>query len=190
GLHAGLLHGAVIHDETADGDLSGAFAAPAPLATSLGGNTIIGQIGANGNTGASDGSDADYFQVVVPAGQLIDAITIDNYESTGIFGTASFLGYSNEPITGQTGDDIQRFLLFNSDSDNIVPIVPPSPFGLSETGALGPGTHRFWLQETGGGTVDYQLTINVVPEPSALALAASFAVGMAMLTMSSRRRRE
>ena len=52
-------HGAVIYDESISGDLSGNFASPDVLTLSNGANTIIAQMGNNGDTGATNGQDAD-----------------------------------------------------------------------------------------------------------------------------------
>ena len=69
--------GAVIYNETISGDLSGAFASPTPLMLAVGGNTIVARIGNNGNTGATNGSDADNFTVTLGTGESLVSMTLD-----------------------------------------------------------------------------------------------------------------
>ena len=150
--------------EPIDGDLSGMFAAPTPLTFAFGSNTIIGQVGENGNTGATDGSDADYFSFNVPSGASIASLTIDSYTPSGVIGTGSFMGYRSSPFTGQGGGDIDAFVIFNGSSGDLLSGSLP---------AMGPGTHYFWIQETLPATLDYQLTFALVPEPGTMTLVAA-----------------
>ena len=165
---------AVVHDESLDGDLSGMFASPTPLTFANGDNTIIAQVGDNGNTGSSVGNDADYFSFTVPAGGSISAVTVDSYTPGGVFGTGSFLAYSSDPFTGQGGGDIDDFVLFNASSGDL--LIDDPIFSLPP---IGPGTHYFWVQEQLQVTVDYQLTFTQVPEPSSIVLLAAVLGGVA-----------
>ena len=152
----------VIHDESFDGDLSGAFGAPTVLNNVNGANTIIGQIGNNGNTGATDGTDADYFSFVIPAGGSLTSITVDSFAFSPNNPGSSFFAYVSAGFfTGQGNPDIDAFQLFNGSTTNLIASQLP----------LGPGTYSFWLQEISPNTVDYQLTFNQVPEPTSLLLA-------------------
>lgn len=169
----------VIHDESVDGDLSGAFTAPDTITVTSGINTIIGQVGNNGNGGATDGSDGDYFEFTLNPGQSISSFTVDSYVSSGSFGTGSFLAYSDEGIAVQSSDFIDGFVLFNSSSGNVLSGLSPDTGGV-----LNPGTHTFWVQETAAVTIDYQFSFNVVPEPSSLAL-----IGLGAIAATRRRRR-
>lgn len=161
------------YDEALDGDLSGAFASPTPISFSFGANSVSGQVGANGNTGASNGSDGDYFSFTVPIGSEITSLTVDEYVTTE---DRSFLGYRSVPFTDQT--NVDDFLLFSGSASNIL----ADATGLV---SLGPGTHYFWVQETANVTVDYTLTFTQVPEPAALSLASLGAVA----ALSRRRKR-
>ncbi|MEM1446001.1 MAG: PEP-CTERM sorting domain-containing protein [Planctomycetota bacterium] len=166
GLVSMTTHAAVVYDEGVTGDLSGAFATPTPITFTAGTtNTVVGQAGNNGNGGATNNSDADYFEFTLGPGELADALTVDAYvQSGGSSGNRSFIAYSGTPFTGQGFGDIDGNTLFNLGSGNLFAT------SLITGTTLGPGTHRFWIQETLNITVDYELTFNVVPEPGAALL--------------------
>ena len=167
---AGL--GLTIHDEGVDGDLSGVFGAPTALVFGAGANTIIGSVGENGGTGASDGSDGDYLSIVIPAGFSLTSITIDSYSWSGASaGNRSFIAtVAASSFTGQAGGDIDDFDLFNATSGDIIG-------GLG--GPFGPGDQSFWIQETAVGVADYTITFTLVPEPFAGVLLLAGLVGLA-----------
>lgn len=152
----------VIFDEGASGDLSGNLASPTPLDVMIGDNTVIGQVGENGNTGATDGSDADYFTVVIEMGELLTSINVDSRSGAG----QSFFAYTTAAaFNGQTGSDIDGQVLFNNSSGEVLDNLTG---GLTP---LGPGTYSFWVQETASTTVDYSFTLTVasaVPEPTSM----------------------
>jgi len=158
--------GAVVHDESSMGELSGAFGAPSSLNIMPGVNTIIGQIGATGATGATNGLDADYFTFSLGPNQTVDSFTIDSYLLNGVAATdRAFAGYTNaSAFNGQGfGDVFAGGELFASGAGNILPALAG--------GDLGPGDHSFWLQQTTGSVFDYQVSFNVVtavPEPSSV----------------------
>ncbi len=163
-LSAGPSYGAVVYDEASSGDLSGLFGTPTPLVIANGANTIIGQIGFNGDTGATDGfSDADYFSFVIPTDASISSITIDSFTFTSDPGQ-SFFGYvAGSEFNGQGLGDIDGFDLFDAGSGDVLTDLAGGP--------LGPGTYSFWLQDDDGAIgVDYQITFTQVPEPSAVVL--------------------
>ncbi|MEM6364751.1 MAG: PEP-CTERM sorting domain-containing protein [Planctomycetota bacterium] len=161
-------YGAVIYSEPGMGDLSGTGATPTDLTGLLlvpGMNSISGNVGSNGNTGAVGGSDADYFSITLSAGQTIDSLTVDSYTLGGApSADRAFFGYrQGAGFAGQSGADIDDSVLFSSTNDEILLATT----GLSE---LNEGTHSFWLQQTSPGVFDYTLTFNVtaIPEPSSL----------------------
>ncbi len=164
-LLAGAANAAVIYQESVDGDLSGAFASPAAVTLSSGVNSIVGQFGNNGGTGATDGTDADYFTFSVTAGQLVNAINIASYTFSPGDPGSSFMGFrAATSFNGQGGGDIDGQSLFNASSGNVIS-------GLASGGmTLGPGDYSIWMQETSDNVVDYQIDINVIPEPSSGAL--------------------
>jgi len=168
----------VVHDEGIDGDLSGAFAMPDPLAIGNGDNTIIGQMGNNGDTGATNGQDADYVSITLGAGQSITAITVDAFTFSPTNPGSSFFGYvAGAAFTGQANGDIDDFVLFNATSGDVLDDLAGGPLD-------GEGTWSFWLQETSDTVVDYELTFTVVPEPSAPLMLV---IGVAGLLAARRR---
>lgn len=177
-LLIGIANGDVVHDESVDGDLSGAFASPTALNFSVGDNTIIGDIGTNGNGGATNGNDADYFTIVVEAGETLDSINVDSRSGAG----QSFFAYTaGSAFTGQGGGDIDGSVLFSNSSGEVLDDLLGAP------GSLGPGSYSFWIQETATGVVDYQFTFRVtsaVPEPSTLGV-----LGLMLIGTTARRRR-
>ncbi|MEM9418701.1 MAG: PEP-CTERM sorting domain-containing protein [Planctomycetota bacterium] len=164
-----------VHDESSDGDLSGAFASPTVLTFSEGANTIIGSTGTTGGSGATNGSDADYFTFNLATGLGIDSIVVDSYTSTGNAGDSAFVGHvASNSFTGQAIGDVDSFMLFNNTTPDLFNITP-----------LGDGDQAIWIQQTSNGVWEYQLTFNVIPEPSALGLL----LGGAALTAFLRRER-
>jgi len=169
---------AVVFDEGISGDLSGNFAAPTPVSFVFGANTIVGEIGDNGNTGATNGSDADYVSFTVPFGSSISSINIDNFNPAAGIGLGSFMGFTNSLVfNGQTGADINGSVIFNGASGDVLPAINGGP--------LGPGDYSFWVQETASTTVGYQFTFSQVPEPTSSGLLLATLTGFAM----SRRQR-
>ena len=170
-------HGAVIYDESISGDLSGNFASPDVLTLSNGANTIIAQMGNNGDTGATNGQDADYFSFVVGAGESVTAINVDSFTFTPGDPNLSFMGYvAAAGFGGQTAGDIDGQVLFNAASGDVFLTLVGAP--------LGPGTYSFWVQETSPNIVDYQLTITQIPEP-----ATALMVGLGVCGLMRRQRR-
>ena len=111
---------AVIYDEGVSGDLSGAFATPTAVTISNGTNSVVGQVGLNGDTGATNGQDADYFTFTVGPGLSITSLTVDSYTAVGS-GSGSFLGFTAGSLFGgQTGGDIDASVIFNAGSGEIL----------------------------------------------------------------------
>ena len=166
---------AVIYDEGVSGDLSGAFATPTAVTISNGTNSVVGQVGLNGDTGATNGQDADYFTFTVGPGLSITSLTVDSYTAVGS-GSGSFLGFiAGSSFGGQTGGDIDASVIFNAASGEILDDLG---------GTLGPGSYSFWIQETAQTTVDYTVTFTQIPEPA----TASFGL-VALLALAMRRSR-
>jgi hypothetical protein len=172
--------GAVIHSEFVNGDLSGLLASPAVLALTPGANTIIAQMGNNGNSGATNGSDADYFTVTIGPGFSLTSITLDSYTFSPGNPGVSFAGYiAAAAFSGQGSGNINGSAFINASSGNILDDFTGSP------APLGQGIYSFWFQETSANVVDYQLTLNVIPEPSTTLLGLT---GLGLLLTSRRRR--
>lgn len=162
----------VIHNEADDGDLSGVFGSPTLLDVVLGENTVIGQIGENGNTGATDGSDADYFTFDIAAGEQLTSINIDSRTPGG----ASFFGYRvGSFFEGQDAGDIDGNVIFSNTSGEVLDDLTGS------FDPLGPGSYAFWVQEISPPVIDYSITFTVassVPEPSSMILGAMVCCGL------------
>ncbi|MEM6823307.1 MAG: PEP-CTERM sorting domain-containing protein [Verrucomicrobiota bacterium] len=162
------LKSATIHEETIDGDLAGTPGSPTGFTVIAGLGTIVGSVGANGNTGATNGSDADYFSFNVPlSGVEITSLTLDSYTTfPNSSGFGSFLAYrfdSTSPgFPGQGFGDIDRSTIFNASTTDLL-----GALGLT---SLQSGFHSFWIQETAPTTVNYSITYEAVPEPSTYAL--------------------
>lgn len=172
--------GAVIYNESINGDLSGSFGNPTLLNLTAGGNTVIARMGNNGNTGATNGYDADYFTVTLDPSETLVSITVDSYLFGPFHPGVSFAAYvAASAFAGQGAQNIHGRAFFNASSGNILDDFTGGP------APLGQGTYSFWLQETSDNLVDYQLTFTVVPEPSSLLLGAC-GVG---LCLANRRRR-
>ena len=172
--------GAVIHNESMNGDLSGILTSPTVLALTPGANTIIAQMGNNGNSGATNGSDADYFTVTIGPGTSLTSITLDSYTFGPGNPGVSFAAYvAAAAFSGQGSSNINGSAFINASSGNILDDFT------SSTAPLGQGIYSFWFQETSTNTVNYQLTLNVIPEPSTTLLGLT---GLGLL-LSSRRRK-
>ena len=173
------VKGAILWNEGVDGDLPGDFNSPQAFVVALGENTLSGSIGNNGNTGATDGDDADYLSLMVPDGLEIVSISVQTYSFVnGNPGGGSFLGYRpGSDFAGQGFDDIDAWTLFFEGAMNLLPDLGQD--------SLGAGPHAFWLQETNPTVVEYSLSIQVVPEPPVGGLVGC----AALLIVGGRRRR-
>jgi len=164
-IAASSANAQLTYDESTDGDLSGVFSSPASLNFDVGVNTIIGDIGNNGNTGATNGNDADYFTINIGASETLGSINVNS--RTDGAGNGSFFGY----IAGTSFPDqatTDGFIIFDGDDGDILDDIAGGP--------LGPGDYTFWIQETGNVGIDYSIGFNVtssVPEPGSLAFLAA-----------------
>ncbi len=147
----------VIHDESADGDLSSDPANPTPLAFSPGGNTIIGRLP---NTGANP-DPRDYITFTIPAGQILRSLILAAYSplNTGFAafnaGTTSFIpDFDTDPFflagihvtTFLVGSDLMPLFVNNVVTTNALPLPE-----------LGPGDYCFLIQQVNAVTTSYTL---------------------------------
>ncbi|MEO0795178.1 MAG: PEP-CTERM sorting domain-containing protein [Verrucomicrobiota bacterium] len=145
------------------GDFSGDFSAPTVIPFPLAPVTVdvTGQIGNNGDTGATNGNDADYFTVEIPQGLSVVSIFVEDYTFSPGNPNVSFLGFvSGSSFGGQTAGDIDGSVLVNASSGEILDNL------LGGSGELSAGNYSFWLQETSANVVDYRISFTTVPEPS------------------------
>ena len=159
------------HTESINGELSGDYTAPDIIALSSGNNTITGTIGNNGNTGSTNGSDADYFSFNLNSNQTLTEINILSFVGSN---NVSFFGYvEDSAFAGQEGSDVDGFELINAASGNVILDIIGGP--ITDT------TLSFWLQETADTIVDYSIefVVQEVPVPPAFLLFATSIFGLA-----------
>ena len=175
-------HSFAAYDESELGDLSGDIANPSLLivlsdlilSDSEGNvieiikadNTISGTVGNNGNTGATNGSDADVFRFSFIPSVTLSAINV--ISSSG--DDQSFIGYAaGQSFSGQTASDVDGFTLFGNSSGNILDELIGGP--------VSGGDHVFWIQETANLVQSYELEFvfdtTPVPVPAAVWLFGS-----------------
>jgi len=175
----------VIYDEGISGDLSGDNLLPTMLAVSEGSNVVTG-------SATSFPLDRDIFTFNVAADQQLVAIILDTLVSgddQSFFAVAS--GNSIASL-GSPADLLGNALIGNlagtMQGDDLLDDLGAGTFPGSTgfTGALGPGTYTFWIQETTRGIQEYALDFQVrtaVPLPSTLALLLA---GMMLLRKKNR----
>ncbi len=145
-------------------------------ATSLGINTITGQISA--------GNDREYFNFTIPSGFQLDSLSL-----TAVDGDTHFFGINSGAVPADAGADF-LFAGLVGDSvlnQNLLALTPG--FGSSgiASGTLGAGDYSVLFNETNGSVIDYEFTLvtsQAVPEPSSV-----FLLGLTGLLGLVRRRR-
>jgi hypothetical protein len=166
----------IIHDESVNGDLSSNQNSP----TNLGSRGF----GAHSVRGTTTGTtDRDFWTITIPPAHALTSIVLDLYNSTD---NQSFFAIRNGTTFPSLTDATQLFgrtflgnavgrnqgddVLDNLAANNTPAFTPATPSNF--TAPLGPGTYSFWVQEN-SGTLNYQFTYNVIPEPSSLLLAGA-----------------
>lgn len=145
---------AVVYSESSNGPLSSVGTSPTALSLSLGANTLISSIGGT--------AQIEYFSFTLTAGQSLTSFKLDNYVSTDAVawiglktGADWTIGYDTAQMIAQ-----QHFGTANLNSDIL---------GISTSNPLLAGTYTVRSQQL-GATANYQVTLNVIPEPSSLSL--------------------
>lgn len=175
----------IVWNEAVDGDFSDDPSAPTPLTFSRGENTIIGSLT------AEPGDDLrDYITFTINPNQFLTAIVLDIYTPAGSSfhgineGSTSFI--PDFPTAGQFLG--LGFLDQEMSGTDLMPALAAGEWGsIGFTNPLGPGTYSYVIQEiTPGETRSYQLTFQVIPEPS----SASFCciAGLASILRRGRRK--
>ena len=177
------VQGAVVHDESVDGDFSANFASPDEVVLAPGSNLILGTIGiASGGSFPTLPTDVDGFDVftfLVPTGQQVDKIILTNYETDDPNFTSGILLYSgNDAISSLVGTTTIGEAEINT---NILALLSPGSL-------LGPGYWTLELREFVTPNTVYSLDINIVPVPPALLLFGSALAGLVGIRRFSRRR--
>jgi hypothetical protein len=174
--------------ESVNGDLSGDFQNPTPIAVAIGSTTIAGTVEGKGK-GVS--VDLDYFRVTIPAGQVLaELIARDGTVGGGAIGSfiALFEGSTAiDPATAAASDTLGFYLYSAADATagaNILARMQGFTFGGSTSPGFGlplpAGDYTFWIQEGFLGTFPYnfELVVQSAPEPSTLLL-----MGLAVLAL-------
>ncbi len=159
--------GAISYSESLNGDLSGNWLAPTTLALDPGSNTVAGSM---------VGGDLEYLTVNLPA--ALNEVILRVYSSSqtlsfiAVLPGTTFIAPTNNPALllgwthfgpGPNGVPVGTNMLDNMGA------------GAGAQGFTGPLTgpvYTFWIQETGGLGVSYDLDFVVAPEPGTLWLAA------------------
>jgi len=148
------LHSAVVYNESVDGPMSSSGTTPTTLNLSLGSNTLISSIGGS--------AQIEYFSFTLAAGQSLTSFKLDSYVSTD---TKAWLGIksgSDWTIEYDTGQMIAQQHFGTANLGN--PLL-----GISVANPLGAGTYTVRSQQL-GANANYQLDLNVIPEPSTASL--------------------
>ena len=179
--------------ESGDGDLSNIPASPTILGDHP--STVGFSIGSNFVRGSTVTGDPDIFSFTVGVGYQLTAIQLTSYTSTddrgfiavqtgsvwnnGIgagsnFNRATLLGYAHfgtgtQATTAQPGTDVLDNLGASGGAAGAIGF----------TGALGPGTYTFLVQQTAAPVVNYEfdLQLTPVPEPGEYAVVAGALLG-------------
>jgi hypothetical protein len=172
----------VVWDESVQGDLSSLPASPTAVSFVNGANTVIGSLS------EPDGDLRDYLTFTLGPNQALTGMTLDVFTPNGV----SFHAFNSGSTSFIPGDDpSSNFLGLEFVFDGLVgfdllPDLAAGAFGSTGfTVPLGPGTYSYLIQEiTPGESRAYQITFNVVPEPSSVSL-----LGLSALLLASRRSR-
>jgi len=172
--------GAVVYDESIDGDLSDFGLNPTVVHLGPGSNLILGTTG----FGATE-VDRDYFSLAVPSGAVLKSLTVLPGTTEG--GDVSFIGVQvGAQVTVATdassADGLLGWVHYGPGVVNrdILPRIGRGDGATGFTGPLGQGTYSFWVQDFNRATYQYDLTLSAasVPEPE---IYAALAVGLVFL---------
>jgi len=180
--------------EPADGELSGNYLSPTPVALTPNGVTRVA--GNVQGAGMGRSIDLDYFRVTVPTGQVLSAINVlPGTIGAGAIGTfiAVFDGPAVNPDTAVSTDLLGYYLYRTADiGTNILDDIATFNFqGTNPADGFVPplpaDDYIFWIQEGFNGIFPYnlQFVLRGVPEPGTLALA-----GLALAGLAFKRRKK
>ncbi|MEM8954830.1 MAG: PEP-CTERM sorting domain-containing protein [Verrucomicrobiota bacterium] len=157
-------------------DLSNDPLNPTMVNLDVGTNSFFGQVT------TSNGDTRDYFTFIIGAGQSLTGMFLISYVD-GSSGGAGDRGYimiddgamSVIPTNGTSSDFLGGSHLdtgiFPSPATNVLTTLANAPQGgVGFTAPLGPGTYTVNVQQTGQELSNYQLDLEVVPEPTSVAL--------------------
>jgi hypothetical protein len=183
-IWSGSLRADIVWNEPVNGDLSSVPGSPTAVSFLNGSNTIIGTLS------EPNGDLRDYLTFTIGPDQFLTGLFLDAYVADGVgfqginSGNTSFI-----PEAGTAGSFLGlEFVFSDFIGTDMLPLLADSAASYGSIGftvPLGPGTYSYVIQEiTPGQSTSYQLSFNVVPEPTS---AGFFCV--AGLLLSIRRRR-
>lgn len=143
-------HSAVVWNEGVNGALSSSGNTPTALGLSLGSNTLISSIGGS--------AQIEYFSFTLAAGQSLTSFKLDSYVSTDAVAWLGIKSGSDWTIGYDTAQMIAQQHFGTANIGNAI-------LGISSSSPLGAGTYTVRSQQL-GATANYQLDLNVIPEPS------------------------
>jgi hypothetical protein len=182
--------GAVVYDESIDGNFSNSGLSPTVVHVGLGSNVISGSTGFG-----AGGIDRDYFSITVPSGAALSSLTV--LPGTVVGGDVSFIGVQVGPqvtvaTDASTATGLLGWMHYGEGNVNrdILPRIGTGQGAAGFTGPLGSGTYSFWVQDFDNApvTYDFDLTLTAavaVPEPK---MSAALAVGLVFLIAGLRHR--
>lgn len=181
-------HGAVVYNESTDGDLANSGSAPTIISLGTGSNQVLGVTGSSGGT-----TDRDYFTFTIAGGKQLSAIDVlAGTESGGV----SFLGMQagakfTVPPSALSATGLLGWVHYSPSliGTDILQTMSSPSFGSSGyTPPLGAGSYSFWIQDFNPGKFAYAFDFKVtpVPLPGAALLLAS---GLGLLGGAASRRR-
>lgn len=176
--------GAVVYDESSNGDLSNSGTSPTVIQVALGHNLISGSTGFG-----ADGIDRDYFSITVPSGTALSSLTV--LPGTSVGGDVSFIGVQvgaqvTVPPDASTASGLLGWMHYGPGNVNrdILPRIGRGDGATGFTGPLLPGTYSFWVQDFNSATYNFDLALTAaaVPEPD---MCVALGIGLVLLIAGS-----
>lgn len=152
----------VLFDEAIDGEITDDATNPLALDLANGSNIINGTVVVG---------DLDYVTVHVPAGHVLSALELLNFDSED---DLSFVGIQEgtvftEPPVGTDPANLLGFTLIGDaiEGTNILPNIGAGEGAQGFSGPLAAGDYTFWIQQTTEEPVNYSFDLVVTPVDSA-----------------------
>jgi hypothetical protein len=148
------IHAAVVFNESINGPLSFTGTSPTQIPLNLGANSIVSTFGGS--------TQFDYFSFTLATGQSLTSFRLDSYVSAD---AVAWLGIKRGSDWTINYDRTQMLAQQHFGTANICSDI----LGISTSSPLVAGTYTVRSQQL-GATANYQVTLNVIPEPSSLSL--------------------
>ena len=169
-LGAASANGAVIWDESIDGDLSGDYLNPTALSTAGVNNQVLF---------SSVSADREYFSLTIGAGEQLAAIIVDAWTSVddlSFLAVAAGTAFPTPPTSPGPDPTVMLGYAHFGAPDlglDILQSIGAGPGSQGFSGSLAPGDYTFWAQETGpnAAAATLNFVVTPIPEPSTALLA-------------------